>query len=218
MCTEKPSAVDDGVERCEREINRDRPIPIGISCRHVHLTDADVETLFGPGHVLQPEIELSQPGQFAAIERVTLVGPRNRLEDVRVLGPARAQTQVEISRTDEYALGIDAPIRVSGDLDDTPGLVLEGPAGQIAIDRGVICAMRHIHMTPADAEDFGLKNRDVVRVRVEGERELIFGDVVVRVGDDYQLDMHIDTDEANAAELTQESAAYLDSIQPHGLD
>ena len=218
MCTERLSADGDRIELRGGAIRTDRPIPIGISPRHVHLTGADVEALFGPGCVLQPQIELSQPGQFAAVQRVTLIGPRSRIEAVRVLGPVRARTQVEISRTDEYALGIDAPIRVSGDLADTPGLVLEGPAGRVTLTRGAICAMRHIHMTPAEAEDFGLQDRDVVRVRVPGERELIFGDVVVRVRSDYRLDMHIDTDEANAAELNQDSVAFLDSIQTYGLD
>ncbi|HET6430562.1 MAG TPA: acetate/propionate family kinase [Phycisphaerae bacterium] len=190
-----------------------KPIPIGISVHHVHLSDAHVEALFGPGAALTPEAELRQPGQFASAQRVALIGPRGRIERVRVLGPTRPRTQVEITRTEEFRLGIDAPIRMSGDLDGTPGLTLEGPAGTVELDGGVICAMRHIHMSPADAMELAVRDRDIVRVRVAGERELIFGSVAVRVGANYRLDMHIDTDEANAAELAGGAVGYLDSIQ-----
>jgi putative phosphotransacetylase len=176
-------------------------IPISISARHVHLCREHVEKLFGEGHELTPTKELSQPGQFAAEERVTLVGPRGSIEGVRVLGPMRAATQVEISRTDERALGIDAPIRASGDIDDSLGLELVGSAGRIALAQGVIQAKRHIHMSPEDAERFGVRDDDYVMVRVGGERGIIFDDVLVRVNEDYALDMHIDTDEANAADL-----------------
>jgi acetate kinase len=132
---------------------------------------------------------------------------------VRVLGPERARTQVEISRTEEFKLGIDAPIRASGDLDGSPGITLEGPAGKVEIPEGVICAMRHIHMTPEDAETYGVRDEDKVMVRMEGERELIFGDVLVRVKPSYKLEMHIDTDEGNAAELPKVSQGYLVMIQ-----
>ncbi len=120
---------------------------------------------------------------------------------------------MEVSRTDEFTLGIDAPLRVSGDVDDTPPVTLEGPAGRVELETGMICALRHIHMPPPDAARLGLHNRDVVRVRIEGERELIFGDVTVRVDENYRLELHLDTDEANAAELDQDSVGYLDSIQ-----
>jgi len=192
------------------------PIPIGVSAHHVHLSQADVERLFGAGHQLTPHSPLSQPGQYAAEETVRLIGPRGSIDRVRVLGPARNLTQVEISRTEGYRLGINAPVRMSGDLDGTPGLILEGPAGQIEIKNGVIYAQRHIHMTPDDARSFGLQDGDVVRVRAGDERELIFGDVVVRVSPKFKLELHLDTDEANAADLNTGDIAYLDSIQKRG--
>ncbi len=177
------------------------PIPISISARHVHLSRADVEVLFGPGHALTPFKDLSQPGQFACAEQVTLVGPRGSIPDVRVLGPVRPETQVEISRTDERALGVDAPIRPSGELAGSVGIELVGPAGRVKLERGAIQAKRHVHMSPADAAVYGVKDKDWVMVRVGGERGLIFDDVLVRVHPDYVLDMHLDTDEANAADL-----------------
>ncbi|MBN1606334.1 MAG: phosphate propanoyltransferase, partial [Polyangiaceae bacterium] len=160
-----------------------------------------VAILFGPGHELTPIKELSQPGQFACDERVTLVGPRSSIADVRILGPVRSETQVEISRTDERLLGIDAPIRASGDLAGSIGIELVGPAGTVRLERGAIQAKRHIHMSPANAELYGVKDKDWVMVRVGGDRGLVFDDVQVRVHPDYRLDMHVDTDEANAADL-----------------
>jgi acetate kinase len=177
------------------------PIPIEVSAHHIHLTQEHVEALFGKGHQLTPKSELSQPGQFACEEQVNLVGPKGRVERVRVLGPARNLTQVEISMTEQFQLGIQAPLRASGNIKNTPGITLEGTKGTICILEGVICALRHIHMTPADAESFGLRDQDVVRVQLRGDRELIFGDVLVRVHPQYRLAMHIDTDEANAAHL-----------------
>ncbi|HON59277.1 MAG TPA: acetate/propionate family kinase [Smithella sp.] len=202
-----------------RSIRRDllsvdrRPIRVSVSVRHVHLSKQDVETLFGNGYTLTPKAPLYIDSEFAAEETVRLIGPRGSVEDVRIIGPERARTQVEISRTEEFKLGIDAPIRESGDLDGTPGIILEGPAGRAEIPEGVICAMRHIHMTPEDADNYGVKDRDVVMVRIEGERELIFGDVLVRVKPAYKLEMHIDTDEANAAELPPISEGYLVRIE-----
>lgn len=188
-------------------------IPVAISARHVHLTQKTVEALFGEGHELTPLKALSQPGQFAAKEEVTVVGPKRRIEHVRVLGPARDKNQVEISRTDEFYLGIDAPIRASGDVDNTPGVTLVGTEGrEVALDCGVICAWRHIHMTPADAEAFGVENKDLVEVDVgkDGVRSLTFGDVLVRVKSTYKLEMHIDTDEGNAAELDRHDVGRLE--------
>jgi len=190
-----------------------RPIPINSSAHHVHLTQEHVEALFGPGSTLTRYADLSQPGQFACNEQVSLVGPKSRIDRVRVLGPIRDQTQVEISRTEEFKLGINASIRMSGDLKGTPGITLEGPHGKVVLEQGVICATRHVHMPPQDAMEFALRDRDIVRIRIAGERSLIFGDVVVRVRPDYKLDMHIDTDEANAAELNPGAVGYLDSIQ-----
>jgi propanediol utilization protein len=180
---------------------QDLRVPISASVRHVHLSKADVETLYGRGHTLTVKADLSQPGQFACEEQVTVVGPKGRLDRVRVLGPEREETQVEISRTDEFILGIDAPIRASGELADTPGLRLEGTEGAVDLKRGVIQAQRHIHMHPDDARRFGVKDRDWVMVRVGGERGIVFDDVLVRVSDKYRLDMHLDTDESNAADL-----------------
>ncbi len=191
----------------------DAPIPVEISAHHVHLSQADVEKLFGPGHQLTPEHELSQPGQFACAEKVHLVGPKGRIANVRVLGPTRKETQVEIAMTEQFKVGIQPPIRQSGDLVNTPGITLEGPYGSSSIERGVICAQRHIHMTPEDAIRLRVRDNYVVRVRVEGERELIFGDVVVRVNPAFRLAMHIDTDEANAGNIHNGMQGYIDEIQ-----
>lgn len=195
-----------------------RPIPIAISAHHVHLSPEHVEALFGKGYQLTPRAELSQPDQYACEEMVTLVGPKSEIPRVRVLGPARGETQVEIARTEEFALGINAPIRMSGDLDGTPGLVIRGPKGEIKLDKGVIVAQRHIHMPPEDALLFGLRDKDIVMVRVEGDRELIFGDVIVRVSPKYRLEMHVDTDEGNAAELGPNAVGYLEGIQRRGAN
>ena len=179
------------------------PIGIAVSARHVHLNREAMDVLFGAGSELTPEKEISQPGQYAAIERVSLVGPRGRLDRVRVIGPLRPQAQVEISRTDEFALGVDAPVRASGHTEGSAPITLEGPKGKLHLREGLICAWRHIHMTPKDADDLGVEDGAMVEVAVTGgPRDLIFGDVLVRVKDDYKLEMHIDTDEANAAELS----------------
>lgn len=177
------------------------PIPIEVSAHHVHLSKDHVEALFGKNHQLTPLADLSQPGQFACKETVTLVGPKGNVERVRVLGPARNLTQVEIAMTEQFQLGVEAPLRASGNIKNTPGIILRGDKGEIEIEEGVICAFRHIHMTPDDAQQFGLQNHDMVRVKISSERELIFGDVLVRVHPTYKLAMHIDTDEANAANL-----------------
>jgi len=193
------------------------PIHIGVSAHHVHLQPDHVEALFGKGHTLTERAPLTQPGQFACEEQVNLVGPKGRVDHVRILGPARKETQVEISRTEEFKLGIDAPIRASGDLAGSPGLVLEGPAGTIEIDEGVICAMRHIHVHPEDALRLAVQDKDIVRVRVEGERSLTFGDVLIRISPKYKLEMHVDTDEANAAELGRDATGFIDSLQSRRL-
>ena len=189
------------------------PIPVEISAHHVHLAQADVEALFGPGHQLTPKSELSQPGQFACEEQVHLVGPKGRIAKVRVLGPTRKETQVEIAMTEQFKLGIQPPIRQSGDLTGTPGITLEGPYGSTTIERGVVCAQRHIHMTPEDAMRFHVRDNYVVRVRIEGERQLIFGDVVVRVNPAFRLAMHIDTDEGNAGNIQTGMLGYIEEIQ-----
>ena len=191
----------------------DAPIPVEISAHHVHLAQADVEKLFGPGHQLTPMHELSQPGQFACEEQVHLVGPKGRIAKVRVLGPTRKETQVEIAMTEQFKLGIQPPIRQSGDLAGTPGITLEGPFGSSVIERGVVCVQRHIHMTPEDAMRFHVRDNYIVRVRIEGERQLIFGDVVVRVNPAFRLAMHIDTDEGNAGNIHTGMLGYIEEIQ-----
>ena len=198
------------------EARHQAPLLIEVSAHHVHLTQEHVEALFGPGHQLTKHADLSQPGQYACQEQLTIVGPKGRVERVRVLGPARRYTQVEIAMTEQFTLGVHPPIRESGDLADSPGCILEGTAGSVQIDQGVICAMRHIHMTPADALRYGVRDKSIVRVRIAGDRELIFGDVLVRVDPSYSLAMHIDTDEANAAHVQNGAQGYIDGIQSEG--
>ncbi|MCK9909389.1 phosphate propanoyltransferase, partial [Microbacteriaceae bacterium K1510] len=144
-------------------------IPVGVSNRHVHLSPEDVEILFGPGYSLVPERELSQPGQFAAKEKVTLLGPKGFIQGVRILGPARGATQVEISRTDGFQLGVHAPVRLSGDIEGTPGITLIGPSGCVVLAKGVIVAKRHVHMSPVDADRFEVKNGDTIILQTPGD-------------------------------------------------
>ena len=174
---------------------------VETSARHIHLSQADLETLFGAGYELTPKKDLSQPGQFACEERVTVVGPKKELAGVSILGPVRPETQVELSLTDARSIGLSAPVRESGDVAGSSGCKLVGPKGEVELAEGVIAAKRHIHMTPEDAEVFGVKDTQVVQVRVPSSigRTTIFDDVVVRVSPKYALAMHIDTDESNAA-------------------
>ena len=177
-----------------------KKILVETSARHVHLSDADLETLFGKGAVLHKKKDLSQPGQFASEERVDVVGPKKTLARVSVLGPTRKQTQVELAMTDARSIGIDAPIRESGDLEGSAGCKLVGPAGEIELSEGVIIAKRHIHTTPEDAAEIGVTNGEIVSIKLDtAERALTFGDVVVRVSPNYATVVHIDTDESNAA-------------------
>jgi putative phosphotransacetylase len=172
---------------------------IEVSARHVHLCKDDVEKLFGKGATLTFKRALSQPGQFLSEERVDVVGPKNTFKNVAILGPERPTSQVEISVTDSFTLGVQPPVRESGDTAGTPGLVLRGPNGEIELGGGVIAAKRHIHMTPEDAERLGVKDKQIVEVRAPTARPVTFGDVVVRVSPKFKLSMHVDTDEANAA-------------------
>jgi acetate kinase len=189
------------------------PIPIEVSPHNVHLTQQHLEALFGPGHRLTPDRELSQPGHYASTATVNLIGPKGRLDGVRVFGPTSQATQVEIAMTEQFILGIHPPIRAAGDIANSPGITIEGPAGTLTIEEGVTCAMRHIHMTPEEALRFGLHDRDMVQVREEGDRELTFGDVMVRVHPDYRLSMHIDTDEASAGNIRTGAHGYIEGIQ-----
>ncbi len=186
------------------------PIPVGVSNRHVHLSREHVEILFGRDYRLRKIKDLTQPGQFACEETVMVVGRRGVIPKVRVLGPERSQTQVELSATDARLLGLKPPVRDSGDLAGSETCVLVGPAGYVVLKEGVIIAKRHIHMTPQEADSFGLKDKDIVAVYVPSpERAVVFDDVLVRVSDKYALDFHLDTDEANAAGVKTGDIAYI---------
>ncbi|HEY6153388.1 MAG TPA: acetate/propionate family kinase [Candidatus Udaeobacter sp.] len=198
------------------DAQKQQPFLVEISAHHIHLTQEHVEALFGKGHQLTKHADLSQPGQYACKEQLAIVGPKGRIERVRILGPARKYTQVEIAMTEQFKLGIAPPIRESGDIADTPGCVLESPKGSVQIDRGVICALRHVHMSPEDALRYGVRDKSFVRVRIGGDRELIFGDVLVRVDPNFKLAMHIDTDEGNAANVKTGAQGYIDAIQSEG--
>ena len=179
-------------------------IPVGVSNRHIHLTAADVEILFGKGYELQPMKELSQPGQYACKEQLTIVGPSMRaIEKVRVLGPVRKATQVEISRTDSFTLKVKAPVRESGKIAGSAPITIVGPKGVISIPEGCIIANRHIHMSPEDGKHFGVQDGEYVDVEVDaGERRTKWYDVQVRVHPEFRLEMHVDTDDANAVGLS----------------
>lgn len=180
------------------EIVRLLTIEMEASGRHIHLSRAHVDALFGTGYRLTPVKDLSQPGQFACKERVTLVGPKGELKNVVVLGPERGESQVEVSLTDAVALGVTPPVRQSGDLRDTPGLTVRNGDRMITLDHGLIAAQRHIHMTPEDAARWGVSDNQVVRLKTFTARPLVFDDVVVRVSPKYATMVHLDYDEANA--------------------
>jgi acetate kinase len=190
-----------------------KAIPVGVSVRHVHLSRADTDALFGAGYELTKKRDVTQPGQYATRETVDLVGPKGELRGVAIIAPLRAQTQIEIAKTDAFTLGVSPPLRESGKLDGTPGLTLRGPKGTVTTTSGVILAHRHVHMSPTQAQAYGVQDKDVIKVRVEGDREMTMGDVIVRVHPEYELDMHIDTDEANAAGLTSDSVVAFDGHQ-----
>lgn len=188
---------------------RNYQVPVEISNRHIHLSQKHVEALFGAGHTLTPMKPLSQPGYYACEETVTLVGPKGSMSKIRVLGPVREQSQVELARTDTFKLGVKAPARDSGDLAGTPGLELVGTEGNVQLDCGVIVADRHIHMTPFDAARFGIKDGSHVRVEIQGPRGGIFSNVLVRVMENAFTSMHIDTDEGNAFDISNGQLANL---------
>lgn len=177
-------------------------VPVGVSNRHIHLTREHVDILFGQGYELTKLKDLSQPGQYACKELLTIVGPSLRpIENVRVLGPVRKSTQVEISRTDSFVLKVKPPVRESGNIAGSAGITIVGPKGVVTIKEGVIIANRHIHMSPADGAAFGVKDGDTVIVEADGERRTRFYDVQIRVSDAFRLEMHLDTDDANAAAI-----------------
>ena len=178
-------------------------VPIGVSNRHVHLSREHLDVLFGKGYELTKAKDLSQPGQYAANEVVTIVGPSLRpIEKVRVLGPIRSASQVEVSMTDSYVLKVKPPVRESGKIEGSAPIAIVGPCGVIYLKEGCIIASRHIHMSPADAEAAGVKNGDVVSVKVDNERATTYNNVLIRVDPSFTLEMHIDTDEANAAKIS----------------
>ncbi|MDO8686361.1 MAG: phosphate propanoyltransferase [Clostridiales bacterium] len=193
-------------------VHQKKEISVGISNRHIHLSSKAKDILFGPDYTLTYVKSLSQTGQFATRETVTIVGTKGSIEDVRILGPERKQTQVEVSRTDMYKLGVNAPVRDSGDLDGSPGIVLIGPKGMVNLNRGVICAKRHIHMNPSDATFFNVADRQEVMVKVDNERGLLFSNVLIRIDESFVLEFHIDTDEANAARLQNHDSVEIVSF------
>jgi putative phosphotransacetylase len=177
-------------------------VEVGISNKHVHLSEADLAALFGAGHKLTLKKELKQPGQFAAEELVDVAGPKGTLKGIRVLGPVRKESQVELAQTDARAIGLALPVRESGVLDGSPGVKLIGPAGEVTIAKGAIIALRHIHLSPAQAAEAGVKDKDWVNVKTSGTRPLVFERVLIRSGDAHTSEFHVDTDEGNAAGIT----------------
>jgi putative phosphotransacetylase len=174
-------------------------VEIGLSNKHLHLSREHIDILFGKGYELTPTKDLKQPGQFACDEKVDVEGPKGSIKGLRILGPARAETQVELALTDARGLGIKAPVRESGKLEGTPGCRLTGPAGAVELDHGVMVALRHVHLSPSEAAEAGLKDKDIVSVKLEGERSLVFNEVLVRSGEAHSRELHLDTDEGNAA-------------------
>jgi putative phosphotransacetylase len=195
------------------------PIPVGVSNRHFHLSQTDLDKLFGAGYQLTKLRDVSQKGQFATQETLNVVGPKGKIDNIRIVGPARGKTQLEISRSDAIILGLDPPVRYSGDLSGTPGVKVVGPKGEIVLSEGVIIPQRHIHMSPADATAFGVKDRDRVIIAPMAsstksagqseDRTIIFDNVLIRVHESFVLDFHIDTDEANASGLRNGDKVYI---------
>ncbi|MDR2491670.1 MAG: phosphate propanoyltransferase [Spirochaetaceae bacterium] len=184
-------------------------VGIGISNKHVHLSDGDLAALFGAGHKLTLKKELKQPGQFASDELVDVVGPKGTLKGIRVLGPTRKESQVELAQTDARTIGLSLPVRESGVLDGSPGVKLIGPAGEVNLAKGAIIALRHIHLSPAQAKDAGVNDKDWVTVKTFGSRPLIFEDVLIRSGDAHTSEFHVDTDEGNAAGIQNDELVEI---------
>jgi len=192
-----------------KAIMEKKMVPVGLSNKHIHLSQEHLDILFGEGYELKKFKDLSQPGQYAAEEKVDVVGVKGTLKGVRILGPVRKETQVEVSLADGFVLGVIPPVRDSGDLIDSPGAKIVGPKGEVVIEKGIIAAARHIHMHTSDAENFGVVDKEEVSVRVEGKRGLIFENVLVRVNKDYALEMHVDIEEGNAAGLKNGAVVEL---------
>ena len=190
--------VSEVLKQVQEQLATDTSFEVEASARHAHLSREDLESLFGKGFELTHVKDLSQPGQFASGQRIAVVGPKGVFSNVIILGPTRAASQVELSLTDLRAIGLDAPVRESGDIQGSPGVTLMNGTNVVNLDRGLIAAKRHVHMTPEDAAANGVENGQIVQVKVHGKRPLIFDDVVIRVSDKFATYMHIDTDEANA--------------------
>ncbi|EHQ92051.1 phosphate propanoyltransferase [Desulfosporosinus youngiae] len=187
----------------------DQSIPVGISNRHIHLSQADLETLFGAGYRLTKAKDLSQPGQYACKETLTIAGPKGAIEKVRILGPVRRESQVEILQADCFKLGITAPVKLSGDLPGTPGITLIGPKGSVILGKGLLIAQRHIHMSLEDAKNFGVTDGEQVTIQIDGLRGGTYSNVVIRANNTSVLEFHIDTEEANAMHLASTSKIKL---------
>lgn len=192
--------------------NKENTIPVGISARHVHLSQDHLEILFGKGYKLTRMKDLSQPDQFAANEKVEVIGPKGSIHDVRILGPLRPHTQIELAAMEARKLGLKAPVRASGDLEGTPGITLKGPAGEVNVPFGVIIAERHIHMSEEEAKRFKLKDKDIVNVVVDGPKGGKMSNVVIRAGKSHKLDFHVDTDDANAFNLMQGQRLKIENV------
>jgi putative phosphotransacetylase len=201
--------VEEVVSRLTETTSAKLSIPMAVSARHCHLSQSDLETLFGEGYELTKKLDLSQPGQFAANESIMIVGPRGSIDNVRILGPARNITQVEVSQTDSFKLGLRPPLRESGDILGSDPITLVGPKGSLYKKEGLIIAQAHIHMTPDDALAFGVKNGEYVKIEVNGDRPVTLGKVLIRVSPRYKLEMHVDTDEANAGFISRKTVGKL---------
>ena len=189
--------------------NSDGEIPVGVSNRHIHLSQEDLERIFGPGYQLTPTKDLSQPGQYACKETVTICGPKGAIEKVRVLGPVRSKTQVEILAGDCFKLGVKTRAKLSGDLAGTPGITIIGPKGSVEVKEGLIIAQRHIHMTLKDAENLGVHDGQIVSIQIEGPRGGLLSNVVIRANDSSALECHVDTEEANAMEISSKTKVKI---------
>ena len=204
LCQAVALIVKELLESQNKDIpQKEKLVPVGISMRHVHLSRTDLNRLFGPSYMLTPLKNLSQPGQFAARECVEVIGPKGTLKQVRILGPLRRETQVELAQTDCRTIGVKAPVRTSGHLDGTPGARLKGPYGEIEIPSGVIVADRHIHLSPDQAREWGLADGDLVSVEVDGIKRGVLSGVLIRSNPGCEMDFHIDTDDGNAFQLKQ---------------
>ncbi|MCE5187905.1 MAG: phosphate propanoyltransferase [Eubacteriales bacterium] len=207
--------VTENVVKNTYEQTGKRFVPAAASNRHIHLSAQDLEALFGKGYSLKPERPLSQPGQFAAAETVSISGPKGRIDNVRVLGPARGKTQVEIFLADAYKLGIEPVIRISGDVEGTPGAAVVGPGGSVSLPFGVIVAQRHLHLSAEQAAFLNLNNGDLVSIKKEGVRALIFEKVPVRCGAGHQMELHLDLEEANAGGIKNGELLEIVAVERH---